>query len=42
MKNPKTSNDETHVQANVGGVGTREGIELKWSQGFKLDELDVW
>jgi len=37
----KTSNYETHVQANVGGVGTREGIELGWSQGFRLDELDV-
>jgi len=37
----KTSNDETHVQANAGGVGTREGIEPKLSQGFGLDELDV-
>ncbi len=36
-----TCNDETQVQADVGGVGTREGIRLKWSQGFKLDELDV-
>jgi hypothetical protein len=41
-KDPRTSNDETHVQANVGGVGTIEGIESWQSQGFGLDELDVW
>jgi hypothetical protein len=23
-------------------VGTREGIKLGWSWGFKLDELGVW
>ncbi len=28
------------VQADVGGVGTRKGIELGWSQGFGLDESD--
>ncbi len=38
----KTFNVETHVQINVGRVGVREGIELGWSQGFRLDELDVW
>jgi hypothetical protein len=27
-KDPRTSNYETHVQANVGGLGTMEGIEL--------------
>ncbi len=30
-KDPRTSNDETHVQANGGRVGTREGIEPEWS-----------
>jgi hypothetical protein len=28
-KTQKTSNDETHVQVYVGGVGAREGIEPK-------------
>jgi hypothetical protein len=37
----KTFNAETQVQINVGGVGTREGVELGWSQAFGLDELDV-
>jgi hypothetical protein len=23
-------------------VGTRKGIELRWSWGFGLDELGVW
>jgi hypothetical protein len=40
-KDPKTSNVETHVQSHVSGVGVKEGIELGWSQGFELDELDV-
>jgi hypothetical protein len=26
---------------NVGGMGTREGIELEWSLGFGLYELNV-
>jgi hypothetical protein len=29
-----TSNVETHVQADVGGVGVKKGSELGWSQGF--------
>ncbi len=32
---------QTQAQVGVSGVGTREGIELGWSQGFRLDELDV-
>ncbi len=40
-KDLKPSNVETHVQVDVGGVGVRERIELRWSQGFGLDELDV-
>jgi hypothetical protein len=40
-KDMGTSNVETQVQANVGGVGVREGIGLQWSQGFGLDELNV-
>jgi hypothetical protein len=36
-----TSNVETQVQADVGGVGINEGIRLRWSQGFELDELNV-
>ncbi len=28
-----TSNDETQMSTNVGRVGTKEGIELRWSQG---------
>jgi hypothetical protein len=28
------------VQVDVGGVGTRKGIESGWSKGFGLDELD--
>jgi hypothetical protein len=41
-KDLRTSNDETQVQANGNGVGIREGMELRWSLGFGLDELDVW
>ncbi len=33
-KDPKTSNDETHVQVDASGVVGREGIELGWSQRF--------
>jgi hypothetical protein len=40
-KDPSASNVETHVQAHAGGVGIREGIKLGWSQGLRLDELDV-
>ncbi len=36
-KDPKTSNDETHVQIDACKVGTREAIELRWSQGFGLN-----
>ncbi len=36
-----TSKDETKVQVDVGGVGTKEGIELGWSHGCGLNELDV-
>jgi hypothetical protein len=32
--NPRTSNDETHVQTNVGEVGAREGIELNDHKGL--------
>jgi hypothetical protein len=28
------------VQVDVSGVGTRKGIESRWSQRFGLDELD--
>ncbi len=35
-------NVETQFQADIDGVGVREGIKLGWSQGFGLDELDVW
>ncbi len=38
QKHPKT---RTQVQANASGVGTRKGIELRWSWGFGLDELGV-
>jgi len=31
-----------HVQVDASEVGGKEGIELGWSQGFGLDELDVW
>jgi hypothetical protein len=41
-KDPKTFNVETQVQTDVGGVGVKEGIRPWWSQGFGLDELDVW
>ncbi len=40
-KNLKTSNVETQIQADEGGVGVKEGIGLGLSQGFGLDELDV-
>jgi hypothetical protein len=41
-KDPKTSNVKTQVQIDVDGVGVKEGIRLGWSQGFGLDELNVW
>jgi len=41
-KDPKTFNVETEIQTNVDGMGVKEGIGLRWSQGFGLDELDVW
>jgi len=41
-KDLKTSNVETHVQAYASEVGVKEGIKLGWSQGFGLDELDLW
>jgi hypothetical protein len=37
LRHPKM---KPQVQADVGGVGTRKGIELGWSQGFGLDESD--
>jgi hypothetical protein len=37
----RTSNVETQVQVNEGGVGVREGIGLGLSQRFGLDELNV-
>jgi glutamine cyclotransferase len=40
-KDPRTSNVETQVQVNVSVMGIKEGIRLRWSQGFGLDELDV-
>jgi hypothetical protein len=40
-KDPRTSNVETQIQADVDGMGVREGIGLRWSQRFGLDELDV-
>jgi hypothetical protein len=30
---------ETQVQVNESIMGTREGIESRWSWGFGLDEL---
>jgi len=33
-KDPKTSNVETQAQGDVDGVRVREGIGLRWSQGF--------
>jgi hypothetical protein len=33
--------DETQVEVDASGVGTREAIELGWSWGFRLDELSV-
>lgn len=41
-KNSKTSNDKTQSQPNACEVRARKGMELRWSQGFRLDELDVW
>jgi hypothetical protein len=41
-KDLRTSNVETKVQASGDGLGVREGIRLRWSQGFRLDELNVW
>jgi len=41
-KDLNTSNVEIQVQPNVSGVGVKEGIGLGWSQGFGLNELDVW
>jgi len=41
-KDSKTSNDKTQVQVDADEVGIREGIELRWSQGFGLNELDAW
>ncbi len=40
-KDSRISNVETQVQANVSVMGIKEGIGLRWSQGFGLDELDV-
>jgi hypothetical protein len=36
-KDQTTSNDGTQVQANLGKVGVREGMELGWSPEFGLD-----
>jgi hypothetical protein len=41
-KDPMTSNVETQVQVDASEKGVKEGIGLRWSQGFGLDELDVW
>jgi hypothetical protein len=41
-KYPRTSNDETQIQAYVSEVGAKEGIKLGWLQWFGLDELDAW
>jgi hypothetical protein len=41
-KDSKTSNVETRVQIYANRVGIREGIESRWSQGFGLDESNVW
>jgi hypothetical protein len=40
-KDSRSSNVQTHVQANVSKVGVKEGIKLGWSWKFGLDELDV-
>jgi hypothetical protein len=40
-KDLRISNGETQVQADENKVGRKEGIELGWSKGFGLDELDV-
>jgi hypothetical protein len=41
-KDSKTSNDKTQVQVDADEVRIREGIKLRWSQGFGLNELDAW
>jgi hypothetical protein len=37
----RTFNVETQIQANENGMRVREGIGLRLSQGFGLDELNV-
>ncbi len=39
-KDPRTSNVETQIQVDADGMGVKEGIGLRWLQGFGLDELD--
>jgi hypothetical protein len=41
-KDSKTFNVESQVQVNANGVGIRKGIGLRWSQGFGLDDFNVW
>ncbi len=41
VENDKSLNEKTQGQFYEGRVGTREGIKLGWSWGFKLDELGV-
>jgi hypothetical protein len=41
-KDLKTYNVETQIQTDENGVGANENIGLGWSQGFVLDELNVW
>jgi hypothetical protein len=41
-KDLRTSNVETQVQIDADGMKIREGIGLGWSQGIRLNELDVW
>jgi hypothetical protein len=37
----KTFNVETQVQVDANGMGVKEGVELRRSQGLGFDELDV-
>jgi hypothetical protein len=41
MEDPRTSNVKTRAQVYIGEVKIKEVIELGWSQGFVLNELDA-
>jgi hypothetical protein len=42
LKDSKIYKNQTHVYVNASKVGTREGIELRWSWGFGLNEVGAW